>query len=279
MRTSPICLSLRSETSIWSEASSEAVELSAVGDRMRSALLARGATFFGELATECRLLDTQAEDTLAELVSAGVVTADSFAGLRALLVPQSKRPSSGRRHKLGGPYTVESAGRWSLLDCAEAAWSDADVERLARRLLARWGVVFRVIARRESTVGWRRLLAAYRAMEARGEVRGGRFVTGVGGEQFALAEAVTALRRTRRAAADGELVAISACDPLNLTGILLGDARVPATLTNRIVFRDGVPVAVLEGREIRYLDPDAGPEVERALVRKPNTPRLLSRVR
>ena len=281
VRTSPICLCMRQETTLWTAVLTEDESLTPVAQRMHDVLTNDGASFFADLASKCRLLPTQAEDTLAELVSAGLATADSFAGLRALLVPQSKRPQLGkRRQQLGGAYSVDSAGRWSALDRAASDWSDDDVDLLARRLLARWGIVFRVVARREAAaVGWRRLLAAYRAMEARGEVRGGRFVTGVGGEQFALAEAVTALRRTRRAQKTGELIAISACDPLNLTGVLLGDDRIAATLTNRIVFRDGVPVAALEGRDIRRLEPVDDPEIDRVLVRKPTTPRLLSRVR
>lgn len=279
VRTSPICLGLRSEVAMWREPPAEEDSLSAAAERMRDVLEREGASFFGDLATQCRLLNTQAEETLAELVSSGLVTADSFSGLRALLVPQSKRPALGSG--LGGAYTVDAAGRWTLLNRTASEWSDAEVDRLARRLLHRWGVVFRVIARREAaSVGWRRLLAAYRGMEARGEVRGGRFVTGVGGEQFAFPDAVAALRRSRRARADGQLIAISACDPLNLTGVMLGDYRVAATLTNRIVFRDGLPVAALEGRSVRRLVPDdEDPEVERVLVRKPQTPRLFAKIR
>ena len=281
VRTSPISFSLRAETSLWREAAPQDTNLSSNAQRVLQLLHDDGASFFGDLMERGRLLESQAEDALGELVGCGLVTADSYAGLRALLVPASaKTRGSGRRRQIGVSYTVASAGRWSLLKREDASWTDEEVEAVARRLLDRWGVVVRVIARRESALGWRRLLSAYRRMEARGEVRGGRFVTAVGGEQFALPEAVATLRRVRRAESDGTLTVVSACDPLNLTGVLIGDERITAAMTNRIVFRDGVPIAVLEGRNIRYfpgVDPD--PEIDRILVRRPQVPRLVSRVR
>jgi ATP-dependent Lhr-like helicase len=144
--------------------------------------------------------------------------------------------------------------------------------------LRRYGVVFhRLLARESLSVPWRELLLVYRRLEARGEVRGGRFVAGVTGEQFALPEAVVSLRAVRREEGAGSLIAISAADPLNLVGILTPGERIAALARNRIVFRDGVPLAVLEAGEVRLLK-DAPLELEaeltQALTRRPTSPKL-----
>jgi ATP-dependent Lhr-like helicase len=142
------------------------------------------------------------------------------------------------------------AGRWSLLSPDKAD----DVEAIARALLKRYGVVFRSLLQREAQLPpWRDLVRVYRRLEARGEIRGGRFVGGFGGEQFAAAEAVGRLRAVRKTQKTGELVVLSAADPLNLVGILTPEARVPAIHRNRVLFRDGVPVAALEGGRLRRL--------------------------
>lgn len=152
------------------------------------------------------------------------------------------------------------------------------VEEFARTLLRRYGVIFhRLLARESLAPPWRDLLRVYRRLEARGEIRGGRFVSGMAGEQFALPEAVSQLRAVRRAAPAGELVSISAADPLNLTGIVTPETRVPALASNRVLFRDGVPVAVREARETRHLvetEALAKHQIERALVRKRVSPAL-----
>jgi ATP-dependent Lhr-like helicase len=152
-------------------------------------------------------------------------------------------------------------------------------ELYARTLLRRYGVVFRRLLDRESgTPPWRELLMIYRRLEARGEIRGGRFVTGVSGEQFALPEAVGQLRAIRRLGTGGALVGISAADPLNFTGILTPGDRVPALISNRILYRDGVPVMAREAGQIRSLSPDVEPtpELVHALVRKHSTSQLRS---
>jgi ATP-dependent Lhr-like helicase len=179
-------------------------------------------------------LPGEVEQGLWELVSAGLVTCDGFAGLRGLVEPPPRhRP---RRPGHGG-------GRWALL--RPAAATAPALEPLARQLLQRWGVLMRDLLSREAAAApWRELLPVLRAMEARGEVRGGRFVAGFSGEQFALPEAVEALRAVRRAPREGERVELSAADPLNLAGILLPGPRVPATLGARIAYVDGVPVDV-----------------------------------
>jgi len=145
---------------------------------------------------------------------------------------------------------VETAGRWALLTSEKAD----DVEAVARTLLKRYGVVFRSLLQRETQLApWRDLVRVYRRLEARGEIRGGRFVAGFGGEQFAAPDAVGRLRAVRKIEKLDELVALSAVDPLNLVGILTPDARVAAIHTNRVLLRDGVPIAALEAGEVRRL--------------------------
>jgi ATP-dependent Lhr-like helicase len=217
------------------------VELSAEARAVAGALEQRGASFFHELATQTKLLPSHVERGLAELAGAGIATADSFAGLRALLAPQEKRKAM-----------VEAAGRWALL----SPTPQDDVEAVARALLKRYGVVFRALLGRESHLPpWRDLVRVYRRLEARGEIRGGRFVAGFGGEQFAAPDAVGRLRAVRKREKTGELVLISAADPLNLVGILTPEARVAAIYRSRILLQDGLPIAAAEGGELRRLAP------------------------
>jgi ATP-dependent Lhr-like helicase len=215
--------------------------------------------FFHEMVSATRLLPTLVERALGELAGAGLVTADSFSGLRALLTPPEKRGNlSGRGSGRASMYGVDTAGRWALL-ASESAAEDMGavpdrVEPIARALLARYGVVFRSLLARESRLPpWRELVMVYRRLEARGEIRGGRFVTGFGGEQFAAADAVGRLRAVRKLEPGDALIALSGADPLNLVGILTPEARVAAIARSRILFRDGVPIAALEGSEVRRL--------------------------
>ena len=176
-------------------------------------------------------------DAIAELVSAGLVTSDGFAGLRMLI-------RSGRS---------DQSGRWSVLRNEDVNQESA-IELQARVLLRRYGVVFRRLLTRETNAApWRELARIYRRLEARGEIRGGRFVSGMSGEQFALPEAVDRLRELRREGADGRLLILSAADPLNLTGIVTLGERVRAVAGSRIAYRDGVPVSVMEGDYLRTL--------------------------
>src|SRR5439155_13574224 len=207
-------------------------------------------------------------------------TSDSFTGLRALITPSSKRkPLTGgqRRHRTV-PFGIESAGRWALLRDGSEVPDAERVELVARTLLRRYGVVFkRVLAREPAAPPWRELLLVYRRLEARGEIRGGRFVSGMSGEQFALPEAVGQLRAVRRQESGGRLVAVGGADPLNLTGIITPGERIPAVARNRILYRDGLPVLALEGGEVKALVPGEGtpsPEMLQALVRKQLTPAL-----
>jgi len=238
LRTSPIALLLREHAAHWSM-EKDVPDFSSEATAVREALQKRGASFFNELVNATRLLPAFVERALAELAGAGMASADSFAGLRALLAPPDKRRT-----------LVEAAGRWSLL----VSERSGDVEAVARTLLKRYGVVFRSMLQRESGLPpWRELVRVYRRMEARGEIRGGRFVAGFGGEQFAAPDAVGRLRAVRKMEPLDELVVLSAVDPLNLVGILTPQARIASTYRNRILLKDGVPIAALEGGELRRL--------------------------
>jgi len=257
LKSSPIALMLREHASLWRAAAEDVEHLDALTSEARAvhdALRGRGALFFHELVAATGILRTQVERALGELAGAGLVTADSFSGLRALLTPSEKRRDlSGRASSRRSAYGVDTAGRWALLESGQEAGVSA-VETLARVLLKRYGVVFRSLLARESGLPpWRELAAVYRRLEARGEIRGGRFVSGFGGEQFALPDAAGRLRAVRRQEKGGELVALSGADPLNLVGILTPGARVTAIAKNRVLFHDGLAIAALEGGEVRRL--------------------------
>ncbi len=287
VRSTPVALISREHFEDWlalAQRPADSESLSAYAARVLEVLRERGASFFGELVSGAGLLPTQVESALGELVVHGLVTADSFAGLRALLVPSGRRKPltpgvGGRRRTI--LYGVDSAGRWSAAGRVAGASGDrhaAAVELCARVLLRRYGIVFRRLLARESLAPpWWKLLAVYRRLEARGEIRGGRFVAGMSGEQFALPEAVSELRRVRRAEGTGALVAVSAADPLNLVGIVSLGERVPALAGNRVLYRDGVPLAARIAGETRMLaswDGLSRLEVERALVRRRLAPAL-----
>jgi ATP-dependent Lhr-like helicase len=175
---------------------------------------------------------------------------------------------------------VDGAGRWSLLHRPlQPHQADASgrlererIEVIAQTLLRRYGVVFRRLLERETGLPpWRDLLYLYRRLEARGEIRGGRFVQGFSGEQFALPDALATLRQVRRDHSEAELVAVSGADPLNLTGILTPGKRVPANAGNRVLYRNGVPVALYIGRQVEFLgeiDPAAEWELRQHLLRQ-----------
>ncbi|HEY7086010.1 MAG TPA: DEAD/DEAH box helicase [Hyphomicrobiaceae bacterium] len=264
VRTTPIALLARRHVSLWTTlaAKADAVQPSPRAHEVVLFLTNQGASFFDEMVAGSRLLRSQLEAALAELVALGLVTCDSFAGLRALLVPSDRRqPFAGaRRRRRTVAYGMESAGRWSLVrrvSFPEPSIGDSlAVEHLARTLLRRYGVVFWRLLEREAAwlPPWRDLLRVYRKLERRGEIRGGRFVAGFSGEQFALPDAVGALRETRRKPNHNALISVSGADPLNLVGILTPGPRLPALTGNRVLYRDGRPAALLASGEVTFLE-------------------------
>ena len=282
VRGTPIVLLPRRQLPTWYALASDAPapELSSRAQRVLECLNAQGALFFDELQHDAHLLRSELEDALGELVAVGLVNADSFAGLRALLAPASKRSRTARRSR-GGAFIggMDDAGRWALVRKSGAGEEEARtpafdaeaLEHIARVLLRRYGVVcWRLLAREADWLPpWRDLLRVYHRLEARGEIRGGRFVAAVAGEQFALPEALGLLREVRKGPLTGEMLAVSAVDPFNQLGTLLPGARVPALAANRILFRDGLPVAVLAAGKPQWLvelDEDAQREARRLLT-------------
>jgi ATP-dependent Lhr-like helicase len=252
----PIALFLRQHADAWMALKSAGVgaELARpASSQILDHLRTRGASFAHEIAASCGLTDDDCRGAIGELVAAGLVSSDGFAGLRALV----------------GGSTNATAGRWSILQTtADEHVRDQAIEMLAWTLLRRYGVMFRrLLARESADVPWRDLARVYRRLEARGEIRGGRFVSGMSGEQFALPDAVERLREVRRSTPDDHLTAISAADPLNLTGIITAGDRIRVATSNRIVFRNGVPLAAMEGDMLRMLtevDPAIAPDVAAA---------------
>ncbi|HUR81225.1 MAG TPA: ATP-dependent DNA helicase, partial [Thermoanaerobaculia bacterium] len=225
----PISIFQREHADAWqSLRTSSGIVLSERAQVVLDTLRTRGACFARDLGNDA--------EALAELVSAGLIASDGFAGLRTLIQPTAR---------------ANFAGRWSLI---ESNACDDAVELQAHALLRRYGIVFRrVLTREPNAAPWRDLARVYRRMEARGDLRGGRFVNGMSGEQFALPEAVERMREIRRTAHDGTMIVVSAADPLNLTGIITPGDRIRAAHGTRIAWRDGVAVSVMEGDYVRPL--------------------------
>jgi ATP-dependent Lhr-like helicase len=200
----------------------------------------RGASFFADIVRGTGKLKSEVETALWELVAAGLVTADGFDNLRSLIDPRRRSgQGSGRTSR-----PRHSAGRWSLLYPLEQPDRNKMIEATCAMLLARYGVVFRDLLAREAILPkWRELVQAFRRMEARGDIRGGRFVSGFIGEQYALPVAVESLRALRKMQPSGETVTVSAADPLNLVGIVVPGERVPAISGRTVTYRDGVAIA------------------------------------
>ncbi|HEV3485236.1 MAG TPA: hypothetical protein VG106_07505, partial [Vicinamibacterales bacterium] len=266
----PIAIFLREHAGAWRTLRASAQE-PVLGEAPRAVLAvlrSRGASFFADLAVACGLDADQLRHAIGALVACGLVTSDGFAGLRALVWAASGRPAHGDRRS-------NFAGRWTAIDAAaDGITRDEAVELQAWSLLRRYGVVFRRLLTRETNAAlWRELARVYRRLEARGEIRSGRFVTGMSGEQFALREAVERLREVRRIPCDGAVMAISAADPLNLTGIVTAGERIRTAGRNRIAYRDGIPLAVAEGdviRELAPMDPRIAVDVSHVLkARRP----------
>jgi ATP-dependent Lhr-like helicase len=329
VRNTPIALLQRRNFAIWNsvfpQPALNELEFSTTTQAVQEYLAARGASFFSDIVAGTKLLRGQVEESLAELVANGLVISDSFAGLRALLTPSNRKTQAAARRKHRPTYEMSSAGRWSLLNRATGT---ADVppaldggkaaaegaEEIARILLKRYGVVFKRLLEREGiALPWRVLLRIYHRLEARGEIRGGRFVAGISGEQFALAEAVGMLRAIRRTGAgamdfgfrspapagdaphaieesrttataltEESLISVSAADPLNVVGIITPGGRVTAHTANRILYRNGEPITVLESGETRFLVELSRTlewKAKAALLRKATPPQLRTYLR
>ena len=287
VRQTPIVLLPRRDLAVWSSLTAgraDEAPLSSRAAKVVDCLRVRGASFFDELERGAHLLKTELEEALGELVARGRVTCDSYAGLRALLVPPSKREGTrGGRSRRTPMFGIQDAGRWSLTprsadDGLPAPAIDAEtVEHAARSLLNRYGVVFWRLIEREANwlPPWRDLLRVYRRWEARGEIRGGRFVNGMSGEQFALPDAIGALRKVRQRPDSGELICVSAMDPLNLAGTVLAGDRVARLPGARLLFRDGLPIASLSAGKVEMIEEEVTPadaeRVRQALVRRRGT--------
>ena len=215
----------------------ETFGLSAGASAILQFLRQRGASFFADIVRGSGRLKSEVEAALWELVAAGLLTADGFDNLRALIDP--KRRSGQGIGRTSRPR--HSAGRWSLLFSGETGDHSRALEATCRMLLGRYGIVFRELLTREPILPkWRELLITFRRLEDRGEVRGGRFVSGFLGEQFALGMAVESLRAMRNRPPTGELITLSAADPLNLVGIVVPGERIPVNSARVVAFRDGV---------------------------------------
>lgn len=239
----PITFFVREEADWMTPRHAEAGELRGlrpVGREVLQFLKTRGASFFADIVRATGKLKSEVETALWELVAAGLITADGFDNLRALIDP--KRRSGHGSGRTARPR--HSSGRWSLLYAGEASDRQRAVEAACWMLLNRYGAVFRDLLARESVVPkWRELLLGFRRLEDRGEIRGGRFISSFIGEQFALPAAVESLRATRNLPPADEVVTVSAADPLNLVGVLVPGERVAAISGNSVSYRDGVPIA------------------------------------
>jgi len=286
LRATPVLLLPRRTASLWTGLAPAPIDDAALGSRAQrvAAFLAEhGASFFDEIIQGTHLLGTELEDALSELVVRGRAHCDSFAGLRALLIPPSKRSSThARRRRRTSLFGIEDAGRWSLVRHRAPASGGATrstateaIEQVARILLRRYGVVcWRVLEREAAWLPpWRDLVRSYRRLEARGEIRGGRFIAGVAGEQFALPEAIGLMRQVRRQPLDGHLICLAATDPANLLGTVVPGPKVARVAGSRVAFRDGVPLATSVAGQVEMLvslTPSETQAVTRALISEPS---------
>jgi ATP-dependent helicase Lhr and Lhr-like helicase len=264
LRATPVVLLPRRSAALWTSLAPAPADDETLGSRalrVSAHLAQHGACFFDEIALGTRLLPVEIEEALTELVAKGRARCDSYAGLRALLVPASKRASVDTRRRRRTPlFGIEDAGRWTLVRPpaaaeAMAALSAEAIEQVVRVLLRRYGVICWRLLEREAAwlPPWRDLVRVCRRLEARGEIRGGRFIAGVSGEQFVLPEAVASMRQVRRLAGDGALIVLAASDPANLLGTIVNGPKVPRVAGTRVLYRDGVPIATSVAGEFALL--------------------------
>jgi ATP-dependent Lhr-like helicase len=284
VRATPITLLPRRHAPLWTSLApiAGAGQPSGRAQTVADCIREHGASFFDELVDGTGLLRPEVEEALAELVALGLLNSDSFGGLRALLVPSGRRKQAAgaRRRRRAVTFGLEDSGRWALArrprPTQAGPLGDAEaVEHVARILLRRYGVVFWRLLEREADwlPPWRDLLRVYRRLEVRGDIRGGRFVAGFSGEQFALPEAIGMLREVRRKPPSGAWISLSGADPLNLAGILTPGPKLAGLTGNRLLYRDGLPVALFAGGVVDFLETlDAGTEwqARKALLRCPS---------
>jgi ATP-dependent Lhr-like helicase len=259
----PIALVPRQALSLWQEHADDSREnLPDTAAAILELLQQKGAMFTADLMPATGVLQPQLEQALGLLVARGLITADAFSPLRWLArTEQEKRRKLRFAQRSPGRGTMGQGmlGRWSLFNPSGNTGNGPDQNEIAQicaALLKRYGVVFRTLLERETLLPpWRDLLRYFRRLEDRGEVMGGRFVDGFSGEQFALAEAAGLLRNLDQRAASGKQVVISACDPLNLGGIITPGVKTPAINGYRILLKEGIPVARMQGEKIEVLDP------------------------
>ncbi|MDM0085973.1 MULTISPECIES: DEAD/DEAH box helicase [unclassified Variovorax] len=275
LRATPVVLLPRRSAALWTGLAPAPVDDETLGSRaarVAAHLQQHGACFFDEIAADTRLLPVEIEEALTELVAKGRVRCDSYAGLRALLVPASKRASADTRRRRRVPlFGIEDAGRWTLVrppsTSASANPGSAEAhEQVVHVLLRRYGVICWRLLEREAAwlPPWRELVRVCRRLEARGEIRGGRFIAGVTGEQFALPEAVAAMRQVRRTPGDGAFIVLAASDPANLLGTIVHGAKVPRVAGSRVLWRDGLPIATSIAGELAWLVPLDAAEAQAA---------------
>jgi ATP-dependent Lhr-like helicase len=277
-RAVPLALMLRADLP-WllpMERNGKPIPLRGNAQTVLAAIESRGALFYHDLTTATGLLPTHLDEALLELAQQGLVTSDGFAPLRGL----TSRPRAGRRrtremrsnpaHRATGQ--MASSGRWSLFPgLVSAADEQESLKRWAQQLLRRWGIVFRDLLVRESAApSWGQLVPIFRRLEAQGEIRGGRFVSGVGGEQYATGSAVEQVREVRDREPTGQCLVVAGSDPVNLAGIITRGDRVGAKPTNSLALRDGQVVATFESGVVQYSEdfpPAEAAEVSRRLRR------------
>jgi ATP-dependent Lhr-like helicase len=253
-RATPITMVLRDSLDwILGPNGQDAEGLTGGAKEVVEVLSRRGASFLADIVSATQRLPSDVEEALWTLAASGRVTVDGVEALRQRLGSTARRPRRNGRDSRGnrrsGPERRRGYSRWSLLESFDPV--DDRSEPIARQLLDRYGIIFpELLARDALTYRWRDLVRVLRRLEARGEIRGGRFVSGFIGEQFALPEAVELLRKTKNAEPDGRFIAISACDPLNLAGIISPGHRVPSVVRNRLVVHDGLPIASMENGSI-----------------------------
>lgn len=294
IKSTPLTLARRENLDLWrrlarQQNQTESPEPGHEATLILQDLQRHGASFVGDIQSRTGLLRSQLEQGLAELVSLGRASSDSYTGLRALLTPNDRKPGANSRRRRKALFGIEDAGRWSLLETPSAnvdpkdtQLDDAQLERLALIYLQRWGVVFRRVLERESFAPpWRLLLRSLRRLELQGVVRGGHFIAGVGGEQFAFSETVDALRKVGQRINRYEpvLVSLAATDPLNLLSLLLPQNKLTRLVSNRVLFENGIPIALLQSGETVFLTDiveERRWQIRQSLVKRSVPPRLRS---